>query len=114
MIGADPSPGDRIIPVLAGTTPDKDGRMGKLAFHLDRRTRRGKTNSFRSAGYVGRHNLTRQELVLLYGDLEEGECGSAGQDADPRCSSRAASPRSTIYRENELPGLPGGRTNDSR
>ncbi len=73
MIGADPGPGDRIIPALVGTTPDKDGRMGKLTFHLNRRTRRGKTNSFRSAGYVERHNLTRQGHVLLYGDLEKGE-----------------------------------------
>ena len=59
--------------LYAFTSPDGGGRMGKIAFHLNFRTRRGKTNSFRSAGYVERYNLTGQRNVLLYGDLEEGE-----------------------------------------
>ena len=59
--------------VYAFTSPDGGGRMGKIAFHLKFRTRRGKTNSLRSAGYVDRHNLTQQQHVLLYGDLEGEE-----------------------------------------
>ena len=59
--------------VYAFTSLGGDGRKGRLAFHLNRRTRRGKTNSFRSASYVERYNLRESNYVLLYGDLEERE-----------------------------------------
>ena len=49
-----------------------DGRLGKLVFWVNwQEKRRGITNSFRTAGYVERYNLTDQRYVRLGGNLDK-------------------------------------------
>jgi len=62
--------GNRLVYVFEPL--DGDGRLGKLVFWVNwQEKRRGITNSFRTAGYVERYNLTDQRYVRLGGNLEQ-------------------------------------------